>query len=70
MKAEIMMHNWKLEIFRKLLDKADFEYTVEMGITKDTLTLIIEYGVGMESFQRLKSVVEFPNTETARKRMH
>ena len=38
----IAVDNWKLDIFKKHLDRNNFKYTQHKGLTKDTLFLKVE----------------------------
>lgn len=42
-KAGVMIDDWKLPVFEKVLDKAGYKYHVVPGLTGDTLTLEVEY---------------------------
>lgn len=68
MKAGIIIDDWKLEIFKKRLDEAEYKYTVEAGLTPATISIMVEYGAGMCNVQKLTSLVDFANTEAANTR--
>lgn len=66
MKAGVAIDSWKLDIFRKHLDKAGFKYTVGPGITPDTLLLSVE----CDWAHKLKPVLERAQAECARRKRH
>lgn len=41
--AGVVIDDWKLPIFKKHLDKAEYVYTVHPGLTDDTLILKVLY---------------------------
>lgn len=59
--AGIVIDNWKLDIFKKRLDDAEFTYTVQLGISDDTLTVKVEYD--QFSLAHLQSVVQGAQNE-------
>lgn len=42
-KAGVVIDNWKLPVFKRVLDDAGFAYEQAPGVTKDTITLMVEY---------------------------
>jgi hypothetical protein len=62
MKIGIAIDSWKLPIFKKHLDKAGFAFTENPGLSKDTLTLMVE----CEWIGTLKPIVEAANRECAK----
>jgi hypothetical protein len=62
--AAIVIDAWKLPIFKRRLDAADFTYTEHGGITQDTLTLRVQY----EWVADLKPVVEAADEECRNER--
>ncbi len=41
--AAVVMENWKLPVFKRHLDAAGYTYTEHPGVTKETLTLRVQY---------------------------
>lgn len=42
-KAGVMIDDWKLPVFKRILDDAGYAYEQLPGITKDTINLMVEY---------------------------
>jgi len=61
MKAGIVIDDWKLNIFKKHLDSSKYQYEVKNGITKDTLSIFVEF----ENFGVLETIVKAANDEAA-----
>ena len=57
--AGVAIDDWKLPIFKKHLDAAGYTYTEHPGLTKNTLTLVVEY----EWVAELKPIIEAANEE-------
>lgn len=58
-KAAVAIDSYKLPVFKKHLDAAGYKFTTAPGVTKDTLTLVVEY----EWVADLKPIVEAANAE-------
>lgn len=54
MKAGIAVDNWKLPVFRRMLDKAGYEYSDVGALTADATLLTIE----TDNILALKKVLE------------
>lgn len=61
MKAGIVIDDWKLGIFKKHLNKSKYQYEVKNGITKDTLSIFVEF----ENVGILETIVKAANDEAA-----
>jgi hypothetical protein len=59
--AAVLIDSWKLTIFKKHLDAAGFVFTEGAGVTKDTLTLKVEF----DWVARLQPIIEAANAECA-----
>jgi hypothetical protein len=59
MRVAIAIHDWKIVIFDRRLTKAGFTYEKHLGITSDTLSLIVV----TDEVEKLKKVILESNTE-------
>lgn len=59
--AGVVIDKWKLPIFKKHLDGEGYVYTEHPGITKDTLTLKVEF----EKVKPLHRLIETANKACA-----
>ena len=59
--AAIAIDDWKLEIFKKHLDKAGYAYEKCKGLTENMLILSVK----TKSIAKLKPIVEAANKEAA-----
>lgn len=66
MRAAIAIDSWKLPIFEEKLNGAGFQYEKHGGLTKDSLTLIVE--TDDDGMPTLAKVVATANTEAAKRR--
>lgn len=57
--ACVVIDTWKLNIFEDALRRAKFKWKRHPGITKDTLTLKVEYDV--TTFDKLQKVIAAAN---------
>lgn len=60
----IVIDDWKLEIFKKHLDKAGYTYEQSQGLTEDTLILSVK----TKSIAKLQPVVKAANTAAAKEK--
>jgi hypothetical protein len=61
--AGVVLDAWKLDIFKRHLDAAGFDYTQQPGITDGTLILKVSY----EWVFELQPIIEAANAECAAK---
>lgn len=66
MKAGVVIDRWKLPVFERLLKKDNFKYVQQDGVTKQTLSLIVDY----EKLKDLEKVVKAANLECTRSKMN
>lgn len=66
MKAAIVIDDWKLSIFKKILDGEGYEYTEIKGPIARCITLQVE----TDDIEKLRPIVERMQHEAARSRMH
>lgn len=64
MKAEVVLDDWKLPIFKKHLDKAGYTYEQFSGPTQGCITLSVE----TEFISTLQPVIEKCQTESAKRK--
>ena len=69
MKAGILIDRWKLPVFERLLKKDNFKYVEQAGVTKQTLSLIVEYA-DLKGLKDLEKVVKSANLECIRSKMN
>jgi hypothetical protein len=60
--AAVIIDSWKLTIFKKHLDGANYIYTHHAGPGRDIITLQVKY----DWAANLKPIVEAANTECAK----
>lgn len=65
-KVAVMIDRWKLEIFKKHLDKAGFKYKKHPGLTHDTINLKVD----AETIEELHPIILAANQEAARSKMN
>jgi len=65
-KAAIVIDDWKLPIFKRILEEEGYQFTQHNGPVDGCITL----DVRTESIAKLKPVVERMNAEAARSRKH
>ena len=58
-KAAVMIDDWKLPIFKRILDDAGYKYAQLPGLTADTICLQVEY----DFVSTLKPFIEKAQTE-------
>lgn len=61
LKAGVVIDDWKLHIFTKILDESGFQYKQHAGPTPDTINLIVQ----TETVAKLQPFVEKANAEAA-----
>jgi hypothetical protein len=66
LKSGIVIDDWKLSIFKKHLDQSGFEYTINPGITKNTLVLMVK----SEFVSDVQKIAISANTECKNSKRH
>ena len=64
--AAVVIDSWKLDIFSNALKDAGYQFEVLGGITKDTLTLKVNY----EWVAKLQPIIENANRRCANAKRH
>ncbi len=68
MKVAICLDDWKWPLFKKRLKENKFKFKKKLGITSDSLTLIID--IEEKDFDKLQGVVRDMNNEARQSRLH
>ena len=66
MKAAVVIDAWKLDVFKKHLDKAGFEYTEGPGPAPETMALFVI----CDSAATILPIVQAATDEAARTKLH
>lgn len=64
--AAVVIDDWKLPIFKKILDKAGFAYSQFDGPPENCITLKVQ----TDSVARLKPFIEKANAKAAKSKRH
>ena len=65
-KAAIVLDNWKLPIYKKILNKGNFKYSESNGPLPGCITLTVE----TETLAKLQSCVIKASVEAAKSKLH
>lgn len=66
MKAAIVLDDWKLSVFKKILDREGYNYSQHSGPMEGCITLQVE----TDSIAKLKPIVELMNAEAVKTKMN
>jgi len=64
--AGIVLDSWKLPIFEKMLNDNNYKYTQHPGITKDAITLKVEF----EDIKKLQPLIAKANQDAAKSKLN
>ena len=65
-KAGVEIDDWKLSIFKRILNGGGFKYSQFIGPTKGVITLTVQ----TDSIAKLKPFIEKANAEAAKSKRH